>query len=139
MNIIQCKLCRKPFQSVGNKICGNCLQEIDDAFIVIRDYLSENPGNMTLEKLAEETEVQKDYILHLIREGRLEINSPKTGGLLACSVCHKPIQEGTMCIDCRSNLSSTLSGALPKPAEPEKKTSSKDRARPKMHIDHSNR
>ena len=115
MNIIQCKICNKPFQSTGGKMCGSCLRDVDDAFVVIRDYLYDNPGNISVKKLSEKVEIPENIILHLIREGRIVLEAGGgPGAPLLCELCRRPIKEGTMCADCRSKLASTLNSTLPK-------------------------
>ena len=109
MNIIQCSFCKKPFQSFGGKICGNCLEKIDKDFVIVRDYIYENK-HADMDKVSEETEVPKQIILHLLKEGRLIIDDPESGKgrLLLCEVCKKPISTGRMCKDCKSSVAATM-------------------------------
>ena len=123
MNIIQCSICKKPFQTLGGKICGNCLERIDKDFITVRDYIYEHK-NANMDTVSEETEVPKQIILHLLKEGRLIIDDPDgESGLLTCEVCKKPINTGRMCKACQDKVSNTMqksvSGA--KPADQQKK------------------
>jgi len=112
MDIIQCKFCKKPFQSFNSKICPSCLEQIDRDFLVVRDYIYENK-KADLDKVTEETGVQKAIVLHLLREGRLQIDNPEEGGtLLMCESCRKPITKGRLCEDCRNNVSSTMKQSL---------------------------
>ena len=119
MNIIQCSLCKKPFQSYGRKECTNCLEEMDTHFVTVRDYLDENPG-AGVDKVAEATEVPKKFILFLIKEGRLIMGGGKSGGGgLICEVCKKPIDEGKICPKCKHALASVMDKSTQKkPAEP---------------------
>ena len=109
MNIIQCTFCKKPFQSFGGRICVNCLEKIDRDFITVRDYIYENK-HTDMDKVSEETEVPKQIILHLLKEGRLIIDDPEGGGdgILTCEVCKKPINSGRMCKDCKDKVASTM-------------------------------
>jgi len=109
MNIIQCQFCKKPFVPISGKICPACLEQLDKDFIKVRDYIYENKmANM--DKVAEETEVDKRKIMYLIKEGRLIIDSPdgEGGGLLHCESCKKPIKTGRLCVDCAGKISSTM-------------------------------
>ena len=109
MNILQCSLCKKPFQSLGGKICNECLQKMDEEFIVVRDYIYENK-HADIDKVSEDTGVKKQVIIHLLKEGRLIIEdaSGGSGGLLTCEVCKKPINTGRMCKSCQDKLASKM-------------------------------
>ena len=112
MNIIQCSMCKKPFQSFGGKICGNCLEKIDKDFIVVRDYIYENK-KADMDKVAEDTGVPKQIIMHLLKEGRLTIEEPEgRSGLLFCEVCKKPISTGRMCKDCKDKVANTMQKSI---------------------------
>ena len=136
MNIIQCKMCRKPFHSVGGKICAECLQKIDDDFITVRDYLYDNRG-ADIDKVAEETGVAKTIIIHLLREGRLVISNADGSEVnaLLCEICKKPISTGRMCDDCRNAVASTMQKTLvsDKPPVTEKKDMHASKHTGKMH------
>lgn len=137
-DIIQCKFCNKPFQSFGGRICANCLAQIDEDFITIRDFLYEKPGSHSIDDICRETEVSKAVVLHLMREKRIELNDP-SGGPFTCEVCHKPIKMAGMCEKCREALASTLSGSVSQPSEKqpvktEKQRSKRDVNSQGMHI-----
>ena len=107
MNIIQCSLCKKPFQSIGGKVCVNCLEKLDEDFRVVRDYIYENK-RADVDTVAEETGVPKKHIQYLLKEGRLIIEDLSGGSLLYCEVCKKPISTGNMCDDCKTQLARTM-------------------------------
>ena len=124
-----------PFQSLGGKICNNCLDQIDLDFAFIRDYIYQNPGVFSIDRVCEETGVKKRTVLHLIAEKRLAFSTPE-GGVFSCTICHKPIPEGSMCDDCKNELSITLGAAIvntPERAE-DKKSPASGRRIEKMHI-----
>ncbi|MCL2151622.1 MAG: hypothetical protein FWH57_01485 [Oscillospiraceae bacterium] len=120
MNIIQCSFCKKPFQSYGARICGNCLEKIDKDFITVRDYIYENK-RANMDKISEETGVSKQIILFLMKEGRLIIDDPESveGGLLLCEVCKKPINTGRMCKDCKGKVAVTMKKSMDTHVSPE--------------------
>ena len=123
MNIIQCSMCKKPFQSLGGKICVNCLERIDKDFIVVRDYIYEHK-HADIDTVSEETEVPKNIILHLLKEGRLVIDDPTgAGGLLLCEACKKPINTGRLCKECKDKVASTMQKSISssQPSQPQKK------------------
>jgi len=108
MNIIQCVFCKKPFASVGGKICPACHEQIDKDFIKVRDYIYENKHS-NIDLISKETEVSKPVIIHLLKEGRLIIDGPTDGaGVLFCEMCKKPINTGRMCKDCMGKVATTL-------------------------------
>jgi len=108
MDIIQCKFCKRPFQTINSKICPSCLEQIDKDFIVVRDYIYDNK-KADIDEVSENTGVNKAIVLHLLREGRLQIVSVESGSaLLFCEVCKKPISKGRLCESCRTDVSSTM-------------------------------
>lgn len=132
-NIKQCEMCRKPFQSYGGKICGSCLDEIEIYFSRIKDYLYDHPERIGVKQLSEKTEVPQKVILHLMREGRIEIADDSKGGLL-CEVCKKPISKGTMCESCKLDLARSLDSTKPKPEYKEKDTPLSEKRSSRMHV-----
>ena len=108
MNIIQCTFCKKPFQTLGRRICNECLEQIDKDFITVRDFIYEHK-NTDMDKVSEETGVSKHIILYLLKEGRLILDDDSGGGgVLYCEVCKKPISSGRMCRDCKGKVSLTM-------------------------------
>lgn len=133
-NIIQCKLCRKPFQTLGGKVCRACLDQLDEDFVKVRDYLDEHPTNAGVSELVEKTGVPRKFIMHMIEEKRLVTREPLEGGFV-CEKCKKPIFSGNICDECRMDLSRTLKGTLPKQEKPEESSSEADRGTG-MHVQH---
>ena len=107
MNIMQCTICKKPFQSLGRKICPDCLEQIDKDFITVRDYIYEHKQT-NIDKVSEETEVSKQTILHLLKEGRLILDGPEGEGILTCESCKKPINSGRLCKECQGKIASKM-------------------------------
>ena len=128
-------MCRKPFQSFGNKICRACTDQVEEDFIKIKEYLYDHKGNITVSELAEKTEVPKKTILFLLEEKRIEIAAPDSEGALLCKVCRRPITSGTMCKKCEKALEKDLKSALPPSSEPAKKDPLPTKKGAKMHID----
>ena len=113
MNIITCSMCKRPFQSVGGRICGDCLKKIDEDFITVRDYIYENKHS-DVDKVSEETGVRKQTIIYLLKEGRLVIEGPEgdSGGVLHCEMCKKPISTGRLCKSCNDKVSKTINKSM---------------------------
>jgi len=123
MNIVQCTFCKKPFASVGGRICPACNEQIDRDFITVRDYIYEHKHS-NIDIIAKETEVSKQIIMHLLKEGRLIIDSPDGDGVLACEMCKKPINTGRLCKECTGKVSSSMdrnseANKKPEPKAPE--------------------
>ncbi|MCL2248404.1 MAG: hypothetical protein FWC13_03975 [Oscillospiraceae bacterium] len=109
MNIIQCQFCKKPFASLRGKVCPACLTQIDQDFIKVRDYIYDHKQT-NIDVVAEETEVSKQIILYLLKEGRLIIDSPDGdgGGILQCEMCKKSISTGRLCKGCTGKVATSL-------------------------------
>ena len=109
MDIIQCRFCNKPFQSIGGKICNSCLDMIDEEFVKIRDHMYDNPNENDIDAVCEATGVQKNVVLYLIKEKRVTIAVPGSDNVIrSCTVCGKPIAKDSMCDSCRNKLSDVL-------------------------------
>jgi len=112
VDILQCTFCKRPFQSLGRKICPECLEQIDKDFFVVRDYIFEHKQT-NIDKVSEETGVSKQVILYLLKEGRLIIDDGgDTGGLLKCEVCKKAIKSGRMCERCKEQVAGYMSKSI---------------------------
>ena len=109
MTIIQCKLCRMPFSSAGNKFCGDCLRQIEKDFFVVRDFIYDNKKS-DVDTIAKETGVDKIVILHLIREGRFyyeDINTD-SAGVYKCKTCGNPAGSDKICRECKAKIALAL-------------------------------
>jgi len=120
MNIVQCTYCKKPFTSLGGRICPACNEQIDKDFITVRDYIYEHKHS-NIDRIAKETEVSKQIIIHLLKEGRLIIDSPDGDGMLTCEMCKKPINTGRLCKDCTGKVSSSMDKNVTANKKPEEK------------------
>ena len=138
MNIVKCKMCRKPFHSLGGFTCPDCLRKIDEDFITVRDYIYDNP-HCTIDKASEKTGVEKAVILHLLKEGRLTLDNPDADWVLVCEACKKPITSGRMCDQCKKDLAATMNknieGSKPQPQPQEKIDFQASKRNAKMHTD----
>jgi len=122
MNIVSCTFCKKPFASLGGRICPACLEQIDKDFITVRDYIYEHKHS-NIDLISKETEVKKPVIIHLLKEGRLIIDSPdgEGGGLLTCEMCKKSINTGRLCKDCMGKVASSMDKNTQANKKPEEK------------------
>ena len=137
MDILQCRICSKPFQSFGGKTCTNCLEEMEMQYIKVRDYIYDNPYNSEIDKISAETEVPHAAILQMLKDGRLMIRTVDgDSGLLSCEICKRPIGSGKMCDDCKNQvaeeLQRSLESKMPPPETKKKGKASNTDSR--MHI-----
>jgi uncharacterized protein len=103
--IIECKQCKKLFQSFGSKVCPNCTEQLEKDFETVKEYLYNNPG-ANLVDVTEATGVSEKTVLYYMREGRLAIEGADSS--LTCEKCKKPISCGRFCKQCQAELESTL-------------------------------
>lgn len=90
MNVKTCKKCGKLFQysGIGEVFCPICKQKDEEDFEKVKKYINENPG-MSIENVAEKTDVSVKLITKWIREERLILS--KSSALLTCEKCGKPV------------------------------------------------
>lgn len=101
MDIRQCKMCGKLFQTYGDSICMNCVDEKDRSFLLVRDYIYAH-SKADVAEISEKTGVQQRWILDFLKEERLSLSSNINA--LKCEQCGKPIDTGRFCQECKSNL-----------------------------------
>lgn len=126
MQLKKCSFCGKMFSSYGSTICPLCMEEMDQHFSVVRDYLYDYP-NASIEQVCEATEVDEKVVMHLLRDGRIRM--VEATGLLKCEQCGTPIDSGRYCATCSNTLESritkaTLERMAQKPRGPRMHTSS---------------
>jgi len=127
MNVIQCKSCKKLFQSLGERVCDKCHRQLDDDFVKVRDYIYENE-NSTIDNVAEDTGVSKKTIMQLLEEGRLVLAGPGGVGVLFCTACKKPIPSGKMCKECEDDVKDAMRSKISSAEEPEPEPKSKGKS-----------
>jgi hypothetical protein len=134
MNVKTCKFCKKTHQGFSS-LCPSCVQQLDDKYVIVRNYLDKNPKG-TLTRIADETGVDEKSLLFLMREGRISLKDG--GSTIACLMCGKPIASGRYCNKCKDKLFLTLEltksemESLNKPVRPAQEMRPGDRGR--MHM-----
>ena len=98
MEIRQCERCSKLFHYRGNRNCPDCVRELDDIFLKVRNFLDDNP-KASVEDVCEAIDADEEDVLGWLREGRL-ILSRDNNPLLTCQLCRAPIQSGRYCEVC---------------------------------------
>jgi len=122
MEIKQCEFCRAPYQSTGNRLCGDCLLQLDEDFILIREYLYDNDG-AGIEEVSEATGVTRKTIMYLLKEERLIVGDEKTGagGILTCESCKKPISTGRICAGCKKEVLTAIQQSVGPVSKPKRR------------------
>ena len=127
MRLKKCNLCAMPYQDIGLPFCQTCMMAMEEQYMLVRDYLYDNPYE-SADKVAEETGVPQKVILYFIKDGRIQ--DVRTEGLLRCEQCGKPIDGGRFCKKCMSMLDERVL----KPLQQTKETAGQDgERRPRMH------
>lgn len=101
MRLAKCKWCGKPFQSFGIHFCPQCVQELDEQYKPVRDYIYDHP-HACIEEVMEATGVDQRVILYYLRDGRLEMVN--AGSLLRCEQCGAPVNSGRLCAACTGKV-----------------------------------
>ncbi len=130
MQLIKCKLCKKPFQSMGLQFCPECMKEIDEKYKPVRDYLYEHP-NASIEEVSEGTEVSERIILYYLKDGRLSM--AKASGLLRCEQCGAAINSGRFCEKCMAKLDERMLQPMQRRLEQQKRALDASGSRSKMY------
>ena len=107
--IIVCRQCGKLFQSLGSGNCPVCVEEMDKAFVLVKEYLYDHQ-DATVIDVVNDTGVSEKYVLSFLKEGRIDVDS--AGEMLSCEDCGRPITSGRFCSKCRDKLANMLSGAV---------------------------
>lgn len=111
----KCVICGQMFDYQGRPYCAKCSLTLEEAFVLVRDYLDDNPG-APMGDILEATEVKEKAINQLMKEGRLtqlDHLNPKAGATKACMMCKKAIPSGNLCRECSMKTASMLSGKSP--------------------------
>jgi len=101
MQLMKCKWCGRPFQSMGLPFCPKCMAELDEQYKPVRDYLYDNP-NASIEQVVEDTGVSERVVLYYLKDGRLRMVN--ASGLLRCEQCGASIDSGRFCEKCQGKL-----------------------------------
>ena len=109
MEVKQCAFCRVPYQSMGGRLCSECLIKLDEDFVKIRDYLYDHDG-AGIEEVSEATGVTRKVIFYLLKEERLIVGDENgnANNLLTCESCKRPINTGRMCASCKKEVLSAI-------------------------------
>ena len=102
--IRNCPRCGKIFTYINRPICHSCLEQEENEFKVVKDYIYDNPG-ANIAEVSEATEISADKIMRFLREERLELVSENSNLILECERCGRAINSGRFCENCKDNIS----------------------------------
>lgn len=103
MEICACRECRRLFNYLsGAQICPDCRQAMEDKYLEVKNYLTENP-NAGMTQILKSCDVKSSYITHWVNEGRLELNEYSGSGI-RCEGCGAIVQSGRFCNKCKINF-----------------------------------
>lgn len=107
--IANCKRCESLFNKVLHDICPNCLQEDQERFEQVRDYLKDN-RYAKLVDIVRDTHVLIEEITDMIEQGKLVlVDFPNL--TIECQGCGLPTQDGAYCSTCKSEMIMALADA----------------------------
>lgn len=110
MSIANCARCNRMYQkaTTNRKICMVCIQEEEEAFRLVHDYLHEHPG-ADMASLVEGTGVEQGVIIRFLKEGRLAKLGDLVDGLaIDCARCGQPVNTGRYCASCTAEMEEAL-------------------------------
>lgn len=103
LKLKNCKRCGKLFVFNGVDLCPDCLQEDEEDFRKVKDYLYHYPKSTVFE-ISEATGVSTEKIWDFFKQGKLELADKNSGISLTCERCGKPIRSGRFCNECLKTI-----------------------------------
>lgn len=129
MNVSNCKNCGRLFNAISReRICPNCQKQLDEKFVVVKEFLRENP-NSSVDEVSKECEVSTKQIRQWVREERLTFSENSMEGI-ECERCGTMIKTGRYCETCKLAVGNDLRSVMDKPkVEQTVRKSAKDKDR----------
>lgn len=103
MALCTCEFCGRPFNSIGTKLCAECVQQVDAAYVTVRKYIYQNPGKADFSAIIEHTELSEKMLSFLINQGRIVIGNGG-GRSTRCKACGAETEGTVFCERCRNKL-----------------------------------
>lgn len=104
-----CRRCGRLFVYAGRPICSSCMEEDEEIFKRVREYIEQYPKSTVFE-VSEALDIPVSKIIQFLREGKLELSPNNTNMLLECEKCGRPISTGRYCTECASAIEKELMG-----------------------------
>lgn len=102
-----CPVCGKIFVKLVRNLCPDCIENEEQEFFQVREYLKDNAG-ASVEDITGYTGINEKKVLRWMREGRIEYTLHYGGASLTCDSCDAEINVGHLCAKCASNLANKL-------------------------------
>ena len=113
MDVRNCRKCGKMFNYIGKPMCPNCMQELEETFEQVRQYVQDNPtANIT--QVADENNVSVNQIRTWIKQERLSFSDASLVGM-ACEKCGALIKTGRFCDDCKQKMGNAFESTIKAP------------------------
>ncbi|MFW5999007.1 MAG: TIGR03826 family flagellar region protein [Halanaerobiaceae bacterium] len=133
MALRNCADCGRLFADDGvHKLCDRCRQDEEAEFKKVKEYLWDHP-NAGVNKVSEETEVDKELIIKFVKENRIIADGFDLEGQLHCERCGTSISSGRYCEECRQKLVNGFSSSKKKNRQ-NKEIKEKRKGSREMHI-----
>jgi flagellar operon protein (TIGR03826 family) len=108
-DLLNCPQCGKLFVKNIRKHCDVCYREEEKQYDSVYRYLRKSENrNATLLDVSEGTKVAESKIIYFIHQGRIRVKG-FPNFTYPCDGCHKPINDGRLCQECKDKLKSELS------------------------------
>ncbi len=135
MNVRNCRKCGRIFNYVvGPIMCPRCMDEQEQIFQMVKEYVSEHYG-ADIAEVSRECDVEPSQIRQWIREERLQFadDSPIR---IPCEKCGAMIRSGRFCDHCKASMTNEFNEAMglnrkpvPEAPKPARRVSDRDRMR----------
>ncbi len=124
MSLSNCTRCGKVYSPVmgGREICQTCIQNEEDEYKKVFQYMSVRPS-ATAQEISAETGVELKDILRFVRENRLQL--VRVDPSLRCETCGAPLSAGKICDNCRKKLNDDIKKDIDKTIKDSSKTREK--------------
>ena len=82
MSLITCKLCGRLFDATRGKICTQCLEELDELYPKVREYIRDHSKDQfSVDSLSEDMGIDIMLIQSLVDQGYLDRDVPGISGV----------------------------------------------------------
>lgn len=111
MDVRPCRRCKRLFNYIsGQPICPECRDILEKKFVVVKEYIRENP-RATMQEISDDNEVPVSQLKQWVREERLSFSENSPVGL-DCEKCGAMIRTGRYCANCKDKMTQTLRGLI---------------------------
>ncbi len=127
--IRNCPRCGRIFTYVNRLICSRCIEDEEQEFKLVKEYVYDNPG-ANIPEVSAATGVSVDRIMRFLREERLELKGNGESLGLGCERCGMSIPSGRFCVKCKEEISQGFKrefGLDRKPVEQPKDTKQQEK------------